>query len=104
MISKASPAEIDRARYDRLVGQVHVLLARLNEAIGGGATFGYLGNLDTCFGDDRSWYVFLPHPGRAGTSADRLGGFGTGDAAGVKALVAQLCGALTMAEYLANRR
>lgn len=38
-----------------------------------GITFGYIGNCGvdrTGQFDDRSWRVFLPHPGRVGTYAD----------------------------------
>jgi hypothetical protein len=28
-----------------------------------GITFGYIGNVER-WGDDRSWEIFLPHPGR----------------------------------------
>lgn len=45
-----------------------------------GLTFGYLGNVGTDRNgryDDRSWYVFLPHPGRVGTTNDSVGGFPT---------------------------
>lgn len=49
-------------------------------------TFGYIGNCDINGGNDhRAWYVFLPHPGRAGTADDRVGGFATGDLAGIGA-------------------
>ena len=41
-----------------------------------GISFGYIGNVDR-WGDDRSWYVFLPHPGRVGTMLDRVGGYST---------------------------
>jgi hypothetical protein len=34
-----------------------------------GITFGYIGNCER-WGDDRSWEIFLPHPGRIGTYAD----------------------------------
>ena len=39
-----------------------------------GVTFGYLGN---CCGtyDDRSYTIFLPHPGRIGTFDDRVGSY-----------------------------
>ncbi|CAB4189613.1 hypothetical protein UFOVP1196_4 [uncultured Caudovirales phage] len=42
-----------------------------------GITFGYIGNCGVNRNgpfDDRSWYIFLPHPGRVGTSDDRVGG------------------------------
>jgi len=51
-----------------------------------GVTIGYIGNcsLNVASGhpsayDDRSWYIFLPHPGRVGTRDDSLGGFDTAD-------------------------
>jgi len=37
-----------------------------------GVTFGYIGNLSHRY-DDRSFRVFLPHPGRMGTYADCVG-------------------------------
>ena len=41
-----------------------------------GITFGYLGNFER-WGDDRSFYIFLPHPNRIGSYLDMvyLGGF-----------------------------
>lgn len=94
-----TPAGTDQERYDRLIERVRKLVENLNEVIGGGATFGYLGNCDSRH-DYRCWYVFLPHPGRVGTADDRLGGFGTNDLAGVESLVSQLHGAMIMAKYL----
>ena len=49
-------------------------------------TFGYIGNLEGRK-DYRCWYVFLPHPGRVGTSADSIGGIATDDTDGFLALV-----------------
>lgn len=43
-------------------------------------TFGYIGNVGVYRSgpfDDRRWYIFLPHDGRVGTSADRVGGYST---------------------------
>lgn len=43
-------------------------------------SFGYIGNVGVDRSgpfDDRSWYVFLPHPGRVGTPADCVGGYRT---------------------------
>lgn len=34
-----------------------------------GITFGYFGNCES-WGDDRTWYIFLPHPGRVGKYGD----------------------------------
>lgn len=42
-----------------------------------GVSIGYIGNVYLDGTDDRSWRIFLPHPGRVGTSADCLGGFPT---------------------------
>lgn len=47
-----------------------------------GISFGYIGNVGVDRSgsyDDRSWYVFLPHPGRVGGYIDRVGGFATAD-------------------------
>lgn len=41
-----------------------------------GVTVGYIGNLKGDL-DDRSWSIFLPHPGRAGTPEDRIGALPT---------------------------
>lgn len=37
-----------------------------------GVSFGYIGNVETCW-DDRGYSIYLPHPGRVGTYADRVG-------------------------------
>jgi hypothetical protein len=45
-----------------------------------GVTFGYLGNCGSdCRGqfDERTWTIFLPHPGRIGTYEDRVGSYST---------------------------
>lgn len=39
-------------------------------------SFGYIGNCGANY-DDRSWRIFLPHPGRVGTYADSIGGYST---------------------------
>lgn len=36
-----------------------------------GVTFGYIGNVER-WGDDRTWFVFLPHPGRVGRYNDSV--------------------------------
>jgi len=36
-----------------------------------GITFGYIGNVEQ-WCDDRSWFVFLPHPGRVGRYNDSV--------------------------------
>lgn len=89
-----------KAVYERVIDSIKRIMIKLNEVIGAGATFGYIGNLDERFGDDRSWYVFLPHPGRVGTTEDRFGGFSTGDIEGARRTLTELSGALTMARYL----
>lgn len=45
-----------------------------------GFTIGYIGNLSIDGRtDNRSWSVFRAHPGRVGTSADRMGAFPTSE-------------------------
>jgi len=49
-----------------------------------GVTFGYIGNVYGSYGtprwrDDRSWAVFIPHPGRVGTYEDSVSLGRTGD-------------------------
>lgn len=39
-----------------------------------GVTFGYLGNIGTTY-DDRTYHLFLPHPGRVGTWKDQVGDY-----------------------------
>jgi hypothetical protein len=36
-----------------------------------GTTFGYIGNFER-WGDDRSFHIFLPHPGRVGSYEDSV--------------------------------
>jgi len=52
--------------------------ARIREAIEPipGVTYGCIGNEER-WGDDRAWFLFLPHPGRAGQPKDRIGGYPT---------------------------
>ena len=52
---------------DILAGKVKELAAELP-----GVTFGYLGNFEI-WGDDRAFYVFLPHPDRVGQHSDHVG-------------------------------
>src|SRR5262245_7773437 len=73
--ARADAAEVDHA--------LSVKAEELKAALPG-VTFGYLGNCGYGRGgwhDDRSWYIFLPHPGRTGTIHDRVGGFRTDDLA-----------------------
>jgi hypothetical protein len=53
--------------YTTLVAKVEALATELP-----GITFGYIGNVER-WGDDRTWYVFLPHPGRVGDREDAVG-------------------------------
>lgn len=75
------------------------IVERLAETTGEAWTFGYIGNLDHDR-DDRAWYAFRPHPGRVGTSADRIGGHGTDE---LGRLADVLAGALRMAGMMAGR-
>ncbi len=50
-----------------------------------GITLGYIGNCES-WGDDRSWAVYLPHPGRAGTAFDR---WSIGDTANLERALAK---------------
>lgn len=42
-----------------------------------GVSIGYIGNVYSDGRDDRSWYIFLAHPGRVGGWNDRIGGYPT---------------------------
>lgn len=82
------------ARYTHIRGLIEADLLELNELLGLAderhkASFGYIGNI-SIRGDESSWYVFLPHPGRPGTSEDRIGGFPSGDLAGISGTYGQL--------------
>jgi hypothetical protein len=72
-----------------LVEQLRAFVKDLAEVSGIDYTFGYIGNLDARFGDDRIWYVFAPHPGRVGTDKDRFGGVRTEQLAELIPLVRQ---------------
>ena len=80
------PPEVAALR-DLSPGMVAVAIEGLSEALKRelpGVTFGYIGNCGVDRSgpfDDRSWYIFLPHPGRVGTYEDRIGGFRTSDLA-----------------------
>lgn len=94
----APSAEKIAANYARQEAILRDEIAELNALLGLAdadaldrrlVTFGYIGNGKlTSNGWDLSdclWFVFLPHPGRVGTSDDRVGGFATGDLAGIVA-------------------
>lgn len=91
----------------KIVERLERMTKRLAEVSGEDVRFGYLGNCNfarpgtPAYRDDRSWCVFLPHPGRVGTSADRIGGHG-GDE--LEALIPLVAGALKLATWQANRR
>lgn len=110
---RSVPTETD---YDRAITRIKRLVDELNKVLGyevsedysgyskDGVTFGYIGNLwtgatDGSKGDDRSFMVFLPHPNRVGTDADRLGGFSYGDLDGTRSTLAQLAGALRLTKW-----
>jgi len=68
---------MDRTAYDFLAAAVKALATELP-----GITFGYIGNVGVDRSgpyDDRSWRVFLPHPGRVGTYTDSVGLGSTAD-------------------------
>lgn len=80
----------------RLEGQA----ALLTERTGIQWTIGYIGNV-TGANDDRAWYAFADHPGRIGTSDDRIGGVTTDE---LPMLTTILHGALTLARIQNTRR
>lgn len=95
--------------YDRAIASIKRNVAALNELLGYDTTsyrnpqitFGYIGNLDRD-SDHRSWSVFLPHPGRVGTSADSIGGFATGDAEAAWLVASQLAAVVKFARWNAE--
>lgn len=87
-----TPEQIrDRAIEERFQRQMKACLPE-------GWSFGYIGNV--YFGpmkDDRCWYIFVPHPGRVGTSEDRIGGFATADRFKLAQIAAGIAFGLKMA-------
>ena len=75
------------------------LVKRLSEVTGDEWTFGYIGNVSH-WGDDRSWSAFRAHPGRVGTSRDRIGGHSTEN---IGDLITMLRGALAFAMMQQDR-
>jgi hypothetical protein len=77
--------------YARQEALLRTEIAECNAALGltdakHKVTFGYLGNVaPNGSNDQRSWMVFLPHPGRVGRYEDHLGGFPTGSLEGIVA-------------------
>jgi hypothetical protein len=69
-------ASADTTAYAELTARVSALAATRFP----GVTFGYIGNSGVDRSgpfDDRSWRIFLPHPGRIGTYADCVGSYTT---------------------------
>lgn len=108
--------EINAEQYDRAITQIKRLVDEMNKELGynvsetssgystDGLTFGYIGNIPTAAKagskhDDRSFSVFLPHPGRPGRYEDRFGGFSYGSLAGARGCLSQLAGALQFARW-----
>lgn len=89
-------------KYDGAIATIERIVNALRVALDEDVTFGYIGNINS-WGDDRSWMIFFPHPGRAGTDADHIGGFATGDTEGALRTVTEAYGALRMAKYLRSR-
>lgn len=67
-------------------------------------SFGYIGDLTNRGDDYRTWYVFLPHPGRVGTNEDSFGGFSTGDVAGARACLGMVNAAIKVARTMKGLR
>jgi len=96
--------------YDKTIERIRNIVEKLNEALGFDTTnyrnpqvtFGYIGNLAPGY-DDRHWMIFLPHPGRVGSSGDSIGGFATGDIDGARRTLASAGGALRLARWNKGR-
>jgi hypothetical protein len=65
----AAAREAERIRSERFERQMKALLPE-------GWTWGYIGNCGFNY-DDRSWRIFVPHPGRVGGTGDTIGDFST---------------------------
>lgn len=96
-------SEVQTEAYTRVTDRITRLVDQLNEALGltgseHRVTYGYLGN-DL----DIDWFVFLPHPGRVGTYADRMGGHRTNDVDAARTTLSLLAGAVTLARWQAAR-
>jgi hypothetical protein len=66
---EAAAREEARIREERFDRQMKKLLPE-------GWTYGYIGNCGQGY-DDRSWSIFVPHPGRVGQPEDRIGDLST---------------------------
>lgn len=93
------PTATAQPTTDQLSARLAHLAYRLTERTGIEWSIGYIGNV-TPARDDRTWYAFAAHPGRIGTSADRIGGVATDDLA---TLATMLSGALALARVQANQ-
>lgn len=82
------------------VDRCKALTEALSAATGIAWTFGYIGNVSH-HGDDRSWFAFAEHPGRVGTSDDRIGGL---PGHRLDELATMLQGALLLARVQGARR
>lgn len=65
-MAPAPEHSVSVAAHHELQEKVSALSAELP-----GVTFGYIGNFERGR-DDRSFYIFLPHPGRVGTYEDSV--------------------------------
>jgi hypothetical protein len=72
--------------------RIRARIQRLADMLPDDVSFGYIGNCDGAGYDDRLWYLFLPHPGRVGTSLDRIGGFRTDDEEGARRCFYEVAG------------
>lgn len=109
--SSTAPTHGDWAAYDRAMAVLKVEVLVLNGLLGYDPaawdapkiTIGYIGNSGPGF-DDRSWSVFLPHPGRVGTREDQVGSWRTGDAEGIRAAASQVAAMIKITKHLVEQR
>lgn len=95
MTATLTPAQVAErfARQEELlkaeIAELNALLGLTDADHSHQVTYGYIGNAkmgrDGWDMSDCLWSVFLPHPGRVGTDADRVGSFPTGSLEGVVA-------------------
>jgi hypothetical protein len=84
---------------DKALEALRRAASHLSDQTGIKWTVGYIGNCDHRH-DDRSWSLFAEHPGRVGTSADRIGSVSTAE---LPELVKLVQGACNLARVLDNR-
>lgn len=70
MLKTAQPTEAELATYNAASEILRNKVAELRQELPG-ISFGYLGNFER-WGDDRSFYVFLPTVDRPGDSGDQV--------------------------------